>query len=316
MTAVAPTQPELSEVNLAELGQRLQLALGSRYEVLDPIAIGGMALLYQLQHRLHGGYFVAKVLHPRLSARPDMVASFRAEAVHVAQLSDHPGIVPIFDLAEWDGLFYMVMPYIEGEDLDHLLHRLRTLPRDEALTLVAQISSILAHAQANGIAHCDLAPGNIRLDALGQYRLLDFGLSRSKEMATHSLGGTPAYISPEQIRGEFPDIRSDIYALGIILYEALMGETPFRASTIKELEGKHLRGDWTMPEELHADLPVAALIHRMLATNPEERLSNAFELSGILSALGFSLPEFRSRPTLQISAVAGRRTRKRRLSNQ
>ncbi len=289
----------------------LQALVGRRFEVLEPVAVGGMATIFQLCHREHGGFFAAKVLHEELTHRPEVVASFRREARHAARLGDHPSAIPILDAGDGEGVFFLLMPFIEGEDLDQLLRQQGPLPRAEALHFAAQISSLLCHAESHGITHCDVSPGNIRLDIFGRYRLMDFGISQAAgEPAAKPLGGTPLYTSPEQLRSETPDIRADIYSLGLVLVEVLTGTPLLEAPTLEALQEQHLRGAWELPEMLRTDDLLARLLHRMLATNREGRFRSAFELSGALAAMGFERPEFRPRAaTAPPAAPSSRRSR-------
>ena len=305
-------QPSLDE-SQAQLKDRLQLLVGERFEVLDPVALGGMATIFQLRHRQHGGLFAAKVLREELTDRPEVIASFRREAMHAARLGDHPNAIPILDAGDDHGLFFLLMPFVEGEDLDQLLRQQGPFERAEALHLGAQIGSLLCHAESHGITHCDVAPGNIRLDIFGRYRLMDFGISLgSDEPPRRSLGGTPLYTSPEQLRGEVPDVRADIYALGLVLGEVLTGKPLMQATTLPALREQHLGGDWRLPAPLEADEPLARLLRRMLATDREKRFSSAFELSGALAAMGFTRPEFRPRPAAARPGAPS--TRRSRLS--
>ena len=317
-----PTEESSSEEaprpDLPALTEALNRVLAERFEVLQPISIGGMATLFQLRHRFHGGLFAIKVLHAFLAPLPGVLATFHREAVHAARLAGHPSMVPIFDLIEIDGIPAMLMPYIEGEDLDRLLHRHGKFGRDEALMLVAQLASLLMYAETLGIVHCDLAPGNIRLDPFGQYRLLDFGLSRSSETEQEDqipFAGTPAYNSPEQLRGEVPDIRTDLYSLGLIFAEALTGSPLIQAPTLEELAARHIAGDWTLPPEVEADAPVAKLIRKLVAVDRTERMSSAFELSGAIAALGFELPSFARSFSSGQHALSPPRPRRRRLAS-
>ncbi len=300
--------------DLAAISALLNAKLGDRFEVLQPIAIGGMATLFQLRHRKLGGLFVAKVLHAALLVDDRVLAAFCREARHVTRLSGHPAVVPVFDSFEEPGFFCILMPFVEGEDLDRLLVRAGRFSRDEALMLVAQLASVLMFAESVGITHCDLAPGNIRLDPFGQYRLFDFGLSRSNVAANQewlAVAGTPAYNSPEQIRGEPPDIRSDLYSLGCILVEVITGRTLFTAPSLDLLQQKHLAADWHMPPEVEVEPAMARLVRSLLAVNPASRIQSAFELAGIVAAFGFELPSF----SRSLGATLGTppRPRRRRL---
>ena len=310
----------MSEVrsDTSSLGERLQVVLGSRFSVVRPLAIGGMATIYQLQHRLHGGLFVAKVLHPELVDRPGVLASFRVEAKHAALLGDHPNAVPVFDFGDLDGLFFLLMPYVGGEDLDQILARQGPLAREEALIMVAQLSSLLCHAETKSVVHCDLTPGNIRRDAFGQYRLLDLGISQPNGPQDRPfVGGTPLYASPEQLRGEPLDIRSDLYSLGAVLGEAIGGKPLFHGASMKEIRSRHLNGVWRMPESLKESDPLWHLLHKLLSVSANERPQSAYELSGILHSCGSARPEFRQQfqpqqafvkaPTDQARSVQRRR---------
>ena len=220
-------------------------------------------------------------------------------------------------MGDLDGLFFILMPYVVGEDLDHLLERTGTFDEAEALQLAAQLSSLLSFAEAQGIVHCDLTPGNIRLDHFGNYRLLDFGISlRHGETRTAFAGGTPLYSSPEQLRGEPLDIRSDLYALGAVLAEVFTGKPLFHADSLEDIRRRHLEGTWTMPASLPQDGAFARLLRHLLATDREQRIASAFELSGILDALGYARPEFRRKTTILQQDTSAAANVRRRLSPQ
>ncbi len=318
----APPQPDIPQISA-----RLSIGLGARWVLQQPLAIGGTSTLFKLRHRLHGGCFVAKVLHPWLAEQPELRQRFRSEAAHLALLSGHPNTVPVLDLDEFDGLLYMLMPYIEGEDLDRLLGRLGALGRAESLMMAAQVASALRFAAARGVLHGDLSPGNIRLDCVGMYRLLDFGLSRRLGAPDHVdrldrqdrsdrprwTGATPSYASPEQWQPDRmpgahpdirPDIRSDLYALGAILFEALAGRPLYAAQTLTELEQKR-KAPWEMPAGIEQDAPVAALLRSLLADRREDRLASPALLLEELARLGCALPEQRERPAVLREEAAG-----------
>ena len=319
----APPQPDIPQISA-----RLSIGLGARWVLQQPLAIGGTSTLFKLRHRLHGGCFVAKVLHPWLAEQPELRQRFRSEAAHLALLSGHPNTVPVLDLDEFDGLLYMLMPYIEGEDLDRLLGRVGALGRAESLMMAAQVASALRFAAARGVLHGDLSPGNIRLDCVGMYRLLDFGLSRRLGAVDHLdrldrprwTGATPSYASPEHWQtgqwqpgqsqpaqlpsGARPDIRSDLYALGAILFEALAGRPLYAAQTLAELEQQR-KAPWEMPAAIEQDAPVAALLRSLLAHRREDRLASPALLLEELARLGCALPEQRERPAVLREEAAG-----------
>ncbi len=297
----------------AELAAKLHSIFGTRFQIIRPVAIGGMATIFQMRHRLHNGLFVAKVLHPELVDRPGIVAAFRQEATHAARLGNHPNAVPVFDFGELDGLFFLVMPYVDGADLDRILHRAGPLSREETLQAAAQISSILCCAESLDIVHCDLPPGNIRLDVYGQYRLLDFGISQARGPQDKPFtGGTPLYGSPEQIAGAPLDIRSDLYSMGAVLCECLTGTPAFLDTTLEKIHERHRTGNWQMPTTLRGDDPFRLLLQKLLSVDPTGRPESAYELSGILDAMGWARPEFRpgsvdKRPFMQAPETPARK---------
>ena len=292
----SPQNRTPARTDSADLAARLQNIVGNRFTVLRPIAIGGMATIFVMRHRLHNGLFVAKVLHPELVEKPGIVRGFRLEATHAALIGNHPNAVPVFDFGELDGLFFLLMPYVDGEDLDQMLLHCGPLEREEALHMAAQISSLLCHAESQGIVHCDLTPGNIRRDKFGQYRLLDLGISQATGPQDRPFtGGTPLYSSPELIAGRAVDVRSDLYSLGAVLGEAIDGKPLFADDTLEQIERRHREGDWRMPAALREGDPIALLLRKLLSTDPAERPASAYELSGILHALGSARPEFRPR---------------------
>jgi eukaryotic-like serine/threonine-protein kinase len=301
--AASSTATEVLQVRLAEV-------LGDRFHVLQAVAHGGMATIFQAQHRRHLGLFACKVLHPELALRPEVAESFRREALVAARLGDHPNAIPILDSDERNGVFFMLMPFIEGEDLDQVLRGGGPLSRDEGLHFCAQISSLLCHAESHGITHCDVAPGNLRVDLFGRYRLMDYGIARTDQEPGRTLGGTPLYSSPEQILGDPVDIRTDIYALGLVLAEVLTGTPVLDTQDLAAVREQHLRADWSFSPALIADEAVARLLAHMTARDPAMRFQSAFELSGALAALGFERPEFRPRPkALRSGLPANRRSR-------
>ncbi len=318
----APVRPEeaaavgseIRRPNLPLMAERLGVGLGTRWEVGRALAIGGMSTVFHLRHRLHGGQFVVKVLHPWMAESAELRRGFRDEAAHLALLAGHPNLPTILDFDEFDGLLYMVMSYVEGEDLDRLLARVGKLSRTEALMMSAQLASALSHADARGVSHGDVSPGNIRLDTAGLYRLMDFGVSwrHADRSRREWKGATPAYASPEQLLGQEADLRSDLWSLGAVLFEALVGRPLFAATTLDELQRQREAATvWKPPEELRADRPLAALLESLLATDPAERIASPMLLLGALAAIGCQLPEQRERPAIapEPTPRAGQRSR-------
>lgn len=276
--------------DISELRSRLAVVLTAKYKLLKLLAIGGMASIWLAKHKVHHGLFSVKVLHPQFSHEVELRQSFYREAIHNASLAQHPSVVPVLDIDHADGLYYMIMPYIEGWDLDHALKTTGKFEIEDALTVALTVAKILCYAEEQGIVHGDIAAGNIRIDRFGYVRLLDFGLSLSVgNSAQHSKYklGTPEAMSPEQIRGDKIDIRSDLYSLGIVLFQLLVGRAPFRGSTPQEIEDHHLHTRLEFPEE-HPRMPARLqnLITRLLAKAKEDRPSCASVVQDALIALG------------------------------
>ncbi|WNG32513.1 protein kinase [Archangium violaceum] len=266
-------------------GERLGGPEGGRFEILAPMGRGGMGQVFRARDETLRREVALKFLLPR----PGFEELALAEARAVARL-DHENIVRIFDVAEWsrtpgqDRVPFLVMECLEGESLAALLGRERpTLWR--ALEMLEAIASGLAHAHARGIVHRDLKPGNVFLTREGAVKLLDFGLSYLAVEPVGSelqpIGGTPAYMAPEQWRGEAQDPRTDIWAAGVVLYELLTGEPPFQGATMAELRERVTSAE---PAPLvrvrHPEVPrqVEVLLATALAKEPVRRFSSALEL--------------------------------------
>lgn len=271
--------------------QRLAAILHDRYEVLRSVGAGGMSTIYLARHRLHKGWFAIKVLHPHLAREPEIRACFYREAMYAARLAGHPNIATVFDVGEKEGLHYLVMPYVRGEDLDSVLARYGRFPVAEVLRFAAQITNTLRYAEEQGVLHADLTPGNLRLNLFGSWIILDFGLARptsphGTELFKTLRVGTPSYMSPEGIRGERIDIRSDLYSLGVILFELLTGKRPFEGATCSEVERSHLQQAPAIPEELIQEHPkIASLVQWLLRKSREERPPNAMALQADLQKI-------------------------------
>ena len=280
-----------------DIAARLTTLLANRYEILRLIGIGGMASVYLARHRVHHGLFAIKVLHLSLAEDKNHCESFRREGLLGARLAGHPNIVSVIDAGEGDGLHYLIMPYIAGEDLDHLLARIGRFHFTDALLAVIQINEALLYAWSKGILHCDLTPGNIRLNEFSQFILVDFGLASASSLrqeTTETTGslpimnyaGTPLYRSPERILGEPVDIRSDLYALGAILYELLTGEAAFHGHTFAEIESKHLAPERPLfHPTLAQHASILPVLRSLLARSPGDRFADPAALKQALRSL-------------------------------
>jgi serine/threonine-protein kinase len=264
-----------------------------------------MAQVYLARHRFHGGLFAIKVLAEHLAGDPSIVSRFEHEARMAASLANHPNIVPIFDIGEGNGLHYLVMQFIPGEDLASFLCREGPIPLPAAANVIAQATEALSCAEARHIVHRDLKPANMLLDETGRIKLLDFGIARivdtsnSLTLPGESLG-TPYYMSPEQVRGEPCDIRSDLYALGVVFFELLSGHKPFENESASAVQIAHL----TMPPPSLLDYdrslpePCDAIVRKLLAKQPEDRYQNTGELLEVLARYGANTGPGTLRPSI------------------
>ena len=282
-----------TSMRLGEQEDRLNEILGNKYHILCRIGGGGMAHVYLARHRVHGGLFAVKVLVDHLAEDERIVARFEQEARMAATLASHPNIVPIFDISSGAGLHYMIMQFIPGEDLASYLRRNGRLNLPDAANVVAQATEALSCAEAKRIVHRDLKLANMLLDQSGRVKLLDFGISRITDVADgltrpgESIG-TPHYMSPEQIRGEACDIRSDLYSLGVVFFELISGRPPFENESVTAIQIAHLSTPPPSLLSLDPGLPPGcdAIVQKLLAKAPEQRYQTTAELLGDLIAHG------------------------------
>ena len=264
----------------------LQVALGARYTIERVIARGGMAIVYLAHDGELGRKVAIKLLDPERSSQLS-AERFLREVRITAQLQ-HPNILPLIDSGRADGLAYAVMPFVEGESLRDLLHRTARVPLADALLWAREIAEALEYAHQRGIVHRDIKPENILLSN-GQAVISDFGVAYARHLASQGaltgVGetlGTPAYMSPEQIRGEAVDGRSDLYSLGCMVYEMLAGHPPFDEPSVRKVLNAHLH---SQPQPLETRAPetperVVHLVRRAMAKVPADR----FESSGAMAA--------------------------------
>ena len=271
-----------------------------QYEIVARLGEGGMALVYKAYQESLNRYVAVKVLDPVRAAEKGFLTRFTHEAQAVASL-DHPHILPIYDFGHDQGYTYIVTKYVSTGTLRDRLEKEKSLPLEEAARLLSQVASALDHAHQRGIIHRDIKPSNILLDERDDVLLSDFGLARILESTTRltvtgaSLG-TPAYVSPEQALGEEVDNRTDVYSLGVVLYEMLTGRTPFPGDTLA-VALKHVQEPPPPPRSLNPALPEAVeqVILQALAKNPDERFATAGALA---HALEQAIAESKSPPPL------------------
>jgi len=259
-----------------------------KYEVFERIGRGGMADVYKGRHERLDRTVAIKVLHPFLAEGDDFLARFEREARAVASLR-HPHIVQVYDFDAEDDDLYMVMEYIGGGSLKDRLQKAaaegRFLPLETVKSILGQVSDALDAAHAKGMLHRDVKPANVLLDESGRAFLADFGIARivstTQFTATGSLVGTPAYMSPEQARGESLTPASDLYALGVILYEMLSNTLPFDADTPLAIIHKQIHDPLPSIRATRAELPegVVSVLERALAKEPGARYASAGALA-------------------------------------
>jgi serine/threonine protein kinase len=256
------------------------------YELHEVIGKGGMATVYRAHQPSMDRDVAIKIISPELAAEPEFAERFEREARIIARLQ-HPHILPVFDFGREGETIYLVMRLMEGGNLAHEL-RGGALPIKRAIDLTRQIASALDYAHLRGIVHRDLKPTNVLLDNLGNAYLTDFGIAKMLSggpttglTATGAVMGTPTYMAPEQWRAEPIDGRTDIYALGVIVYQMLCGQVPFSAETPHGLMYQHLDMDPPQPHTIKPDLPLTLepVITKALAKRPEDRYASAGELA-------------------------------------
>jgi tetratricopeptide (TPR) repeat protein/predicted Ser/Thr protein kinase len=264
--------------------------LGERYEIVKLLGEGGMGAVYRAHDRELDRVVALKVIRPELARNEQVLRRFKQELILARQIT-HRNIIRIFDLGTAEGMRFITMEFIEGEDLSSILARRGKLPAHEAAQIVAQVARGLEAAHAEGVVHRDLKPQNIMIDAEGKASIMDFGIARSLETTTAmtrtgALLGTPTYMSPEQAQGHKVDLRSDLYTLGIIFYELLTGKPPFEAEHPMATLLRRIKEKPVPPIQLEPGIPKAIneMVLKMLATAPDDRYQSATQVLAALDA--------------------------------
>ena len=255
--------------------------LGNRYEVIEKIGAGGMADVYKGRDTMLNRYVAIKVLKKEFREDATFVKKFRSEAQAAAGLLN-PNIVNVYDVGEDRGLYYMVMELVEGITLKEYIDRKKRLSAREVISIAIQMCSGIEEAHKHHIIHRDIKPQNIIISNDGKVKVTDFGIARmvtSKTTTTVAMGSVH-YTSPEQARGGYSDEKSDIYSIGITLYEMVTGQVPFNGDTTVEVAMKHLQEEITPPSELVPDIPYSLeqIILKCTQKNAERRYSDVDEL--------------------------------------
>jgi eukaryotic-like serine/threonine-protein kinase len=269
--------------------------LGGRYELIEKIGTGGMAFVYKARCKLLNRYVAVKVLRPDFVNDNEFIKRFSVEAQAAASLS-HSNIVPIYDVGYEDGIYYIVMEYIDGITLKEYISRKKSLDWKEAVSIAVQICSAIEHAHKNHIVHRDIKPHNILLTKDGIAKVTDFGIAKAVTASTITLAGNTIgsvhYFSPEQARGGFIDEKSDLYSLGIVIYEMVTGKTPFDGESPVTVALKHIQDCPVEPKEIKSRIPsgINDIIVKAIQKEQRSRYQTAGQMLADLYK-GFEKPD-------------------------
>jgi serine/threonine protein kinase len=283
--AVAP-----SSVAAAVPGEQLVgTTLANRYEIISLLGEGGMGAVYKARDTELDRLVAIKLIRPELAKDPEMLRRFKQELILARQIT-HKNVIRIFDLGQSDGIKFITMELVEGRNLRSLLLERGKLPPEQAARIMLQICRALEAAHSEGVIHRDLKPQNIMLDASGRVTVMDFGIARSAYLPgmtqTGALIGTPEYMSPEQARGEKLTERSDLFSLGVILYELLIGTSPYQSDTPLATLWKRMNEKVTPPVTVDPTLPPALsdIVVKALEVEPENRFASTAEMGNLVGA--------------------------------
>ena len=271
-----------------------QYILNDRYQLLERVGSGGMALVFKAQDLMLGRLVAVKVMQDSLSGDETFVRRFQQEAHAAANLA-HPNIVTIHDVGFSQGRYYMVMEYVPGHNLKQIIRSQnetgRPMPIDRAIHLTTQICQGIGYAHRAGLVHCDVKPQNILLTDDERVKVADFGIARAFSEAhiepdSEMVLGTPQYFSPEQAKGEAATPSSDVYSIGIILFELLCGRLPFTADSYTGLAEKHILEPPPLVSQFNPAIPdpLVQIVKKVLAKEPSGRYRTADQLGRILSS--------------------------------
>jgi serine/threonine protein kinase len=274
------------------------------YRIVGPLGAGGMAAVYKAYQPAVDRHVALKVLPRHFAQDREFLGRFEQEAKILAGLQ-HPHILPVHDYGESDGFTFIVMPFIETGTLANIINE-QPLPLEQVTRVIAQVGDALDYAHAQGLVHRDIKPSNILIDERGNCLLADFGIAKILEgadtlTATGGLIGTPKYMSPEQGMGQAVDGRSDLYSLGVVLYEITTGRVPYEAETPVAVVLKHIRDPLPLPRAITPDMPesLERLILRAIHKKPSERFESAAAMVAAIKALpSTTAPDTRDATTL------------------
>lgn len=266
-------------------------SLSKRYVLEEMLGQGGMSAVYKSTDPNLKRVVAIKIIHPHLSNDPNFVKRFEEEAEAVAQLRN-PGIIQVYDFNRDEDTYYMVLEFVPGETIQEHLKRLnesgRKLSTTSAIEYIAEVCDALDYAHQRGMIHRDIKPANLMLNIMNQVILMDFGIAKivggQRHTATGAVVGTAMYMSPEQIKGTHADRRSDIYSLGVTLFEMVSGRPPFEAESAMTLMMMHINDPVPNPKDLNPDVPddLIAVINKALAKDPNARYQTAAQMAAAL----------------------------------
>src|SRR5277367_611795 len=282
----SPPEPRLSALPTlnASLSAAALAALSQRYDILAEAGHGSMGNVYKARDRETGEVVALKLLKPEIASDQTMMERFKNELLFARKIT-HKNVCRVHEFNRIGGIAYTSMEFVEGESLRSVLNRFGGLPQRKAIDLVGQICSGLKEAHAQGIVHRDLKPENVMIDAQGNVKIMDFGIARSMEAVTRLTGsmvGTPAYMAPEQVGGKPVDYRTDIYSLGLMMYEIFTGTQAFQADNAVAVALKQMREAPVPPHEIEPTIPAA--IERSILKCLEKEPARRFQSIGDLEA--------------------------------
>lgn len=309
-TGSTPGSEDPTQIQLAPLQELAGITLCNRYSLVKLIGAGGMAQVWEATDNVLGRRVAVKVLHPHLAGDEVFVARFRAEAVAAARLS-HQNIVGVYDTCS-DGVHEaIVMELLEASTLRNYLDEHHVVDADTTVRIALRLLDALEAAHRSGLVHRDVKPSNILLCDDGRVKIADFGIAKTDDQTEltqeGALVGTAAYLAPEQLLGEAVDGRTDLYSLGVVLYECLTGTVPFRGESGAAVALARLHSEPLDPRRVRADVPpaIASAVMRALARNPDDRFDSAADLRAALLDTGVTPPRQPAapRPSAEPAAV-------------
>ncbi len=264
--------------------------LNNRYRLIQQIGSGGMAVIYKAQDLSLGRTVAIKILRPSLTSDASFAARFKNEARSVANLS-HPNIVTVYDFGTSENTQFLVMEFVDGQDLKKVIKTESLLALDRVLNFAIQICAGIGFAHRAGIVHADIKPQNILVTREDVLKVTDFGIAQALASGTPGerqavVWGSPHYFSPEQARGERPTTASDVYSIGIVMFEMLAGRPPYSGKDQRELALAHLQSPVPMVTEINPNVPpnLAQIIYRTMSKDPAQRYRMADQLGNVLKS--------------------------------